>query len=86
MLTLIVTLVLVTLGAFTVGHALVLWARRRGTLGHLTPSFAIGFGTAALGLTLDATGTWAAVALTAALAVLVVALLALVRRKAGPAL
>ena len=78
--TIIRSLVLVTLGVFVAAHALVLWARRRGTIAELAPAFGIGLGSAAVGIAVDGTGVFASTAVLAALALLVVALLAIARR------
>ena len=75
------TLVLVTLGAFVVGHVAVRWAARKADRDEIVPSLAIGFGSIALGLALREPGTLAFGVELGALGLLVSGLLTLVRRK-----
>lgn len=75
------SLALVSFGALLVGHTLVRWAARKADGDELAPSFAIGFGTVAVGLALQATGGLATAVLLGALALIVAGLLALVRRR-----
>ena len=75
------TLVLVTLGAFVVGHVLVRWAARKADRDEIVPSLAIGFSSIALGLALNEPGTLAFAVELGALGLLVTGLLTLARRK-----
>jgi hypothetical protein len=75
------TLVLVTLGAFVVGHVAVRWAARKADRDEIVPSFALGFGSIALGLALREPGTLAFTVALGALGLLASGLLMLVRRK-----
>lgn len=75
------SLVLVSFGAFVVGHALVRLAAHKAGAGESGPSIAIGFGTVAVGLALQVPGAAAAAVELAALALIVGGLLALIRRR-----
>jgi hypothetical protein len=75
------TLVLVTIGAFVIGHTAVRWAVRKADRDEIVPSLAIGFGVIALGLALNEPGTLAFAVELGSLALLMTGLLALARRK-----
>jgi hypothetical protein len=75
------TLVLVTLGAFVAGHTAVRWTARKAERDEIVPSLAIGFGIIALGLALNEPGTLAFAVELGSLALLVMGLLTLARRR-----
>ena len=77
------TLVLVTLGALLAGHTLVRWARRKGDAGENATALAIAAGTVSVGLALQAQGALAAGLQFSGLALILVALLALIRRRSN---
>lgn len=77
------TLILLTAGAALAAHALVRWARRRGAASQTTTALAIAAGTTAVGLALQAHGPLAAGLQFGGLALIVVALLALIRGRSG---
>ena len=80
-LALVAGMVLVTLGAFVAGHVAVRWAARKADRDEIVPSLAIGFGIIALGLALNESGTLAFAVELGSLALLVMGLLMMARRR-----
>lgn len=80
--TFIGSLVLVTVGALLAGHTSFRWARGQGDAGERVPSLAIACGSVAAGLALDGHDAVSTGVLLGGLALLVVGLLALARRRA----
>jgi hypothetical protein len=74
------TLVLVTLGAVLAAHTLVRWARRKADAGEIATALAVAAGMVAVGLALQAEGALAAGLQFSGLVLIMVALLALIRR------
>ncbi len=74
------TLVLVTLGAVVAAHTVVRWARRKGDAGEVATALAVAAGIVAVGLALQAEGALAAGLQFGGLVLVMVALLALIRR------
>lgn len=80
-LSFLATLALVTAGALLAGHTLVRWGRRTAEAGETATALAIAAGTVSVGLALQAQGPLSAGLQLAGLALIVVALLALIRRR-----
>jgi|GEM_PF-6973457 len=77
------TLILVTAGTALAAHAIVRWARRRGAASETATALAIAAGTTSVGLALQAQGPLAAGLQFGGLALILVALLALIRGRSG---
>ena len=74
------TLVLVTLGTLLAAHTAVRWARRKSDAGEIATALAVAAGIIAVGLAMQAEGALAAGLQFSGLALILVALLALIRR------
>jgi hypothetical protein len=80
-LSFLATLFLVTVGALLAGHTLVRWGRRKGDAAETATALAVAAGTVSVGLALQAQGPLAAGLQFSGLALILVALLALIRRR-----